>query len=107
MNVSELSSVPVIDVSPLVNRATERTRVAEQIGTACRECGFFYAVGHGVDAFQTSTERSTPVRRTIAISENVAITDRLYAISFVDRPTVIVRTPRLGAFSSFSGNATP
>lgn len=49
MSVSELSSVPVIDVSPLVNRATERTRVAEQIGTACRECGFFYVVGHGVD----------------------------------------------------------
>jgi isopenicillin N synthase-like dioxygenase len=49
MSVSELSSVPVIDVSPLVNRATERTRVAEQIGTACRECGFFYVVGHSVD----------------------------------------------------------
>src|SRR5580692_6943428 len=49
MSVSELSSVPVIDVAPLVNRPTERTRVAEQIGTACRECGFFYVVGHGVD----------------------------------------------------------
>jgi len=49
MSVSELSSVPVIDVSPLVNRATERPCVAEQIGTACRECGFFYVVGHGVD----------------------------------------------------------
>ena len=49
MNVSELSSVPVVDVAPLVNRATERTRVAEQIGTACHQCGFFYVVGHGVD----------------------------------------------------------
>jgi isopenicillin N synthase-like dioxygenase len=49
MSVSELSSVPVIDVAPLVNRVAERTRVAEQIGTACRECGFFYIIGHGVD----------------------------------------------------------
>src|SRR5215510_4539430 len=47
MSLSELSSVPVIDITPLVNRATEH--VAEQIGTACRECGFFYVVGHGVD----------------------------------------------------------
>ena len=49
MGVSELSSVPLIDVAPLVNRATERTHVAEQIGTACRECGFFYVVGHSVE----------------------------------------------------------
>jgi isopenicillin N synthase-like dioxygenase len=49
MNLSELSQVPVIDVAPLVSRAEERVRTAEQIGAACRGSGFFYAVGHGVD----------------------------------------------------------
>lgn len=49
MNLSEFSHVPVIDVAPLVNRAEHRYQVAEQIGRACRECGFFYVVGHGVD----------------------------------------------------------
>src|SRR5258707_6496675 len=49
MSLSKLSSLPVIDVAPLVNRGTERTHVAEQIGAACRKCGFFYVVGHGVD----------------------------------------------------------
>jgi isopenicillin N synthase-like dioxygenase len=49
MNLSELSDVPVIDIAPLVNRSAERAKAAEQIGTACRECGFFYVVGHGID----------------------------------------------------------
>jgi isopenicillin N synthase-like dioxygenase len=49
MNLTEFSHVPVIDVAPLVNDTAERARTAEQIGTACRECGFFYVVGHGVD----------------------------------------------------------
>ncbi|HVQ15542.1 MAG TPA: 2-oxoglutarate and iron-dependent oxygenase domain-containing protein [Vicinamibacterales bacterium] len=49
MNPSEFSHVPVIDVAPLVQHAPERTRVADQIGAACRESGFFYVVNHGVD----------------------------------------------------------
>ena len=49
MNPSEFSNVPVIDVAPLVRRAAERVRVAEQIGAACREPGFFYVINHGVD----------------------------------------------------------
>jgi isopenicillin N synthase-like dioxygenase len=48
MDLSEFSHVPVIDVAPLVNRTEERARTAERIGTACRECGFFYVVNHGV-----------------------------------------------------------
>jgi isopenicillin N synthase-like dioxygenase len=49
MSLSEFSRVPVIDVAPLVNHTAERAKTIEQIGTACRQCGFFYIAGHGVD----------------------------------------------------------
>jgi len=49
MNPTEFSRVPVIDVAPFVTHAPERASVAEQIGRACRESGFFYVVNHGVD----------------------------------------------------------
>jgi len=49
MKLSDFSHVPVIDVAPLVNRTAELEQTAEQIGKACRESGFFYVVGHGVD----------------------------------------------------------
>ena len=42
--------IPVINIGPLVVETDERDAVAAQIGAACRECGFFYIVGHGVDA---------------------------------------------------------
>jgi isopenicillin N synthase-like dioxygenase len=47
--VHDSSRVPVIDVTPLVERAPDQARVAAQLGQACRETGFFYVVGHGVD----------------------------------------------------------
>jgi isopenicillin N synthase-like dioxygenase len=40
--------VPVIDVASLVAGAGDEERAAEEIDGACRESGFFYAVGHGV-----------------------------------------------------------
>jgi isopenicillin N synthase-like dioxygenase len=45
----EFSHVPVIDVSELVNGSPGRWAGAAQLGQACRESGFFYVVGHGVD----------------------------------------------------------
>ncbi len=48
MKPSDFSHVPVIDVGPLASSAGERTRVAAEIGQACRDCGFFYVVNHGV-----------------------------------------------------------
>lgn len=45
----DFSSVPLIDVSPLVANSADRRATAEAIGEACRNCGFFYVVGHGVD----------------------------------------------------------
>jgi isopenicillin N synthase-like dioxygenase len=46
---SRALQLPVINVAPLISAADERRRVATQIGEACREFGFFYIVGHGVD----------------------------------------------------------
>lgn len=47
--MTESSPLPVIDVGPLVTGTTSKPDVARQIGLACREVGFFYIVGHGVD----------------------------------------------------------
>lgn len=46
--------IPIIDISALVDKtkksATKKQReVADQINNACRNHGFFYIVGHGVD----------------------------------------------------------
>ncbi len=42
-------TVPVIDVSPLVQGSGDRQAVATQLHTACRESGFFYVRGHGIN----------------------------------------------------------
>lgn len=42
-------SIPIIDVAPLVSGGGDRIAVADQIRAACRQHGFFYVVGHGVD----------------------------------------------------------
>jgi isopenicillin N synthase-like dioxygenase len=42
--------VPVIDIAPYFSGAREGKRgVADQLGRACREIGFYVIVGHGVD----------------------------------------------------------
>jgi isopenicillin N synthase-like dioxygenase len=43
------SHIPIIDISPFVLGTSQRAAVAAQIGQACRECGFFYVIGHDVD----------------------------------------------------------
>lgn len=46
-----MESLPVIDVAPLFGGdAILRRGVADAMGRACRDNGFFYATGHGVDA---------------------------------------------------------
>jgi isopenicillin N synthase-like dioxygenase len=47
---NEFSHIPIIDVSELVAGGTCPPAVAQRLGAACRECGFLYVVGHGVDA---------------------------------------------------------
>jgi isopenicillin N synthase-like dioxygenase len=41
--------LPVVDVAPLVARSGPRRECAEAIGAACRDAGFFYVAGHGID----------------------------------------------------------
>ena len=43
------TELPVLDVSPLVTGTGGRSRTASEIARACRDCGFFYIVGHAVD----------------------------------------------------------
>src|SRR5687767_4304726 len=48
----EFSNVPIVDVSELVAGTPGQaaiSAIAERLGQACRESGFFYVVGHGVD----------------------------------------------------------
>jgi isopenicillin N synthase-like dioxygenase len=46
-----VTSLPIIDMSPLFDpgKAAENRRVATAIRDACRNSGFFYVTGHGVD----------------------------------------------------------
>lgn len=46
---AEFAEIPLVDVGPLVAGSSGRAEVAAELGRACRECGFFYVVGHGVD----------------------------------------------------------
>lgn len=41
--------IPIVDISGLVSGTEERYEVAAKIGQACRDYGFFYIIGHGVD----------------------------------------------------------
>src|SRR4051812_39760273 len=45
----EFSHVPILDVSELVGGTHGRWAGAAALGQACRESGFFYIVGHGVE----------------------------------------------------------
>ncbi|HUO23190.1 MAG TPA: 2-oxoglutarate and iron-dependent oxygenase domain-containing protein [Caulobacteraceae bacterium] len=45
-----MTDIPIIDVSPLRSDIlAERMAVAAQLHEACRDTGFFYAAGHGMD----------------------------------------------------------
>ena len=44
-----MTTIPVIDVAPLVGGSSEQAHaVAQILGRACRDVGFFYVTGHGI-----------------------------------------------------------
>jgi isopenicillin N synthase-like dioxygenase len=47
--VSTSRTLPVIDIGPLIEGGRRNDGVAREIERACRDTGFFYIVGHGVD----------------------------------------------------------
>lgn len=44
-----MTEIPLIDIAPLQSGSIHQAQVARQINSACREHGFFYITGHGVD----------------------------------------------------------
>lgn len=46
---TDFAHIPIIDVTDLVADRTGKSAVAARIDTACRQSGFFYVIGHGVD----------------------------------------------------------
>ena len=69
-------ALPVIDVSALVQGTPERFDVARRIGEACRAHGFFYVVGHGVDAALVA-RLETLSRRFFALDESAKMQWRM------------------------------
>eukprot|EP01097_Dermamoeba_algensis_P007698 TRINITY_DN4913_c0_g1_i1.p1 TRINITY_DN4913_c0_g1~~TRINITY_DN4913_c0_g1_i1.p1 ORF type:complete len:320 (-),score=67.16 TRINITY_DN4913_c0_g1_i1:36-995(-) len=49
--MTEESYIPIIDISPLVinGPVEQRKQIGIQLDRACREVGFFYVKGHGID----------------------------------------------------------
>ena len=50
--LADFSDVPLVDIQALRDpsaSARSRHQVAAALGQACREVGFFYIVGHGID----------------------------------------------------------
>ena len=63
---SDFADIPIIDVSDLVAGRPSQAAVAGRIGEACRESGFFYVVGHGVDG--ALQDRLRDLSRALAYS---------------------------------------
>ncbi|MDB5391606.1 MAG: 2OG-Fe(II) oxygenase [Planctomycetaceae bacterium] len=47
--LDDFSSLPIIDVASLASDGVRKQQTAARIDAACRQSGFFYVVGHGVD----------------------------------------------------------
>jgi isopenicillin N synthase-like dioxygenase len=57
------STIPVIDIAPLLSGAPEGAReTARRVGHACREIGFFYITGHGIEPAAVAEVFSTAAR---------------------------------------------
>ncbi len=54
----QVETIPVVDIAPLMSSGKDVREAARAIGEACRNHGFFYITGHGVDvALQDRLER--------------------------------------------------
>lgn len=46
---ARVDGLPIIDIAPLPGPTGDAEAVGRQIDTACRDLGFFYITGHGID----------------------------------------------------------
>ncbi|MBW4444621.1 MAG: hypothetical protein KME10_26140 [Plectolyngbya sp. WJT66-NPBG17] len=53
--------IPIVDITPLTSNTGNKETVAIEIAQACRNDGFFYIVGHGID--QTLEQRLEQLSR--------------------------------------------
>ncbi|MBK8173291.1 MAG: isopenicillin N synthase family oxygenase [Sandaracinaceae bacterium] len=66
--------VPVLDVTALRTPGADMRPVADQIGAACREHGFFCVVGHGIDpVLEASLERAAQDFFALPVEEKMRI----------------------------------
>ncbi len=63
-----MSDLPIIDLAALRAGGATRTTEIAALARACRDTGFFYAKGHGLDA--TIAAMDTAARRFFALPEN-------------------------------------
>src|SRR3982751_5744728 len=70
------TALPIIDISALVRATPGRADVARRIGDACRAHGFFYVVGHGVDAALVAALEAVS-RRFFALDETTKMQWRM------------------------------
>jgi isopenicillin N synthase-like dioxygenase len=69
-----VSELPIIDVAPLLDGGAGAARVALQIGVACRDTGFFYVVGHGVEgALASQLEAASRAFFALDLAEKLRI----------------------------------
>jgi isopenicillin N synthase-like dioxygenase len=70
------STIPVIDIAPLLSGTPDGAReTARRVGHACREIGFFYIIGHGIEPAMVAEVFSTAARfftAPAAVKEAVA-----------------------------------
>ena len=71
--MTDWSHVRVIDITPLRDPG-DASPVADEIRLACRECGFFYVTGHGVDqALQQRLEALSRDFFALPLADKMAI----------------------------------
>ena len=66
-----MSAIPVVDVSDL-RPGGDAERAAREIGRACRDHGFFYAVGHGVPEINRLRKQFAQIQRMMKQAKNAA-----------------------------------
>ncbi len=47
-DIPDFTTIPLVDVAPLITGTGDRAAVIARLDEACHRCGFFYVTGHGI-----------------------------------------------------------